>query len=143
MVAHMPYRDLSTPWYYVSRLISIITGMSAKTMMLKIQYSLNLPEGVVLLNTENKPTSKTHQFKIDDNTTTPSSGNNNNSQLGEAKNLKSYYDALRNALEEARSQVGDELTAWRDRVGKEELNKEPKQGNGDEELEEEGEEEEG
>ena len=94
---------------------------------IKIQYSLNLPEGV---NTEDKPTSKTHQFEID---TTPST---NDSQ--EAK--KPYYDALRNALEEARNQIGDELTAWRDRVGKKELNKEPRKGNGDDE--EEGEEEE-
>ena len=99
--------------------------------MITIQYySLNLPEGV---NTENKQTSKTHQFKID---TTPSS---NDSYSQEAK--KSYYDALRNAMEEARNQIGDELTAWRDRVGKKELNKEPRKGNGDEEGE--GEEEEG
>jgi hypothetical protein len=88
---------------------------------IKIQYSLNLPEGV---NTENKPTSKAHQFKID--TTTPSSNDNH-----EAK--KSYYDGLRNALEEARNQIGDELTAWRDCVGKKELNKEPRKGNDDEE----------
>ena len=97
---------------------------------IKIQYSLNLPEGV---NTGEKPTSKTHQFKID---TTQS---NNDRQ--EAK--KSYYDALRNALEEARNQIGDELTAWRDCVGKKELNKELRKGNGDEEEEEEEEEEEG
>ena len=99
--------------------------------MITIQYSLNLPEGV---NTENKPTSKAHQFKID-----TSSSSSNDSYSQEAK--KSYYDALRNALEEARNQIGDELTAWRDRVGKEELNKEPRKGNGDEERE--GEEEEG
>jgi hypothetical protein len=93
---------------------------------IKIQYSLNLPEGV---NTEgNKPTSKTHQFKID----TPAS----NSDLSQ----DAYYDALRNALKEARSQVGDELTAWKDCVGKKELNKELRKGNGDEEEEEEEEE---
>jgi hypothetical protein len=91
---------------------------------IKIQYSLNLPEGV---NAGDKPTSKTHQFKFD---TTPSS---NDSQ--DAK--KSYYDALRDALEEARNQVGDELTEWRDCVGKKELNKELRKGNGDEEEEEE------
>ena len=96
---------------------------------IKIQYSLNLPEGV---NTEDKPTSKTHQFEID--TTAPSS-NDDTRQGQEAK--KSYYDALRDALEEARSQIGDELTAWRDRVGKKELNKEPRKENGDEEDEEE------
>jgi hypothetical protein len=94
--------------------------------MIKIRYSLNLPEGV---NTENKPTSKAHQFKID---TTPSS---NDLDSQEAK--KPYYDALRNALEEARNQIGDELTAWRDCVGKEELNKESRKGNGYEEDEDE------
>ena len=104
--------------------------------MIKIQYSLNLPEGV---NAEDKPTSKTHQFKIDTDTTTPSS-NDSDTTSKEAKK-SSYYDALRNALEEARNQVGDELTAWRDRVGKKELNKEPRKGNGDEEEEEEEEEE--
>ena len=96
---------------------------------IKIQYTLNLPEGV---NTENKPTSKVHQFKIDN---TPSS---KDSDTQEAK--KSYYDALQNALEEARNQIGDELTAWRDCVGKKELNKEPRKGNGVDEEEEEEEE---
>lgn len=97
------------------------------TRTIKIQYSLNLPEGV---NTENKLTFKANKFEID---TTPSS-NLNGSQLEEAK--KSYYVALRNALEEARTQIGDELTAWRDCVGKKELNKEPRKGDGDEEEEE-------
>ena len=101
---------------------------------IKIQYSLNLPEGV-LVNTDDKPISKTHQFKID--TTAPSS--NGDSQELEGK--KSYYAALRNALQEAKSQIGDELTAWRDCVGKKELNKEPRKGNGHGEEEEEEEEE--
>ena len=95
---------------------------------IKIQYSLNLPEGV---NTEDKPTSKTHQFKIDTN---PSSNGDTSSK--EAKK-SCYYEALRKALEEARNQIGDELTAWRDCVGKKELNKEPRKGNGEEEEEEE------
>jgi hypothetical protein len=94
--------------------------------MIKLQYSLNLPEGV---NAGDKPTSKTHQVKIDAPTSTD----------GQDANLKkTYYDALRNALEEARSQVGDELTMWRDVVGKKELSKELRKGNGDEEEEEEG-----
>lgn len=90
---------------------------------IKIQYSLNLPEGV---DAGEKLTSKTLQFNLD----TPS---NNDSQEGK----KSYYDVLQNALEQARNLVGDELTAWRDRVGKKELNKELRRGNGDEEEEEE------
>ena len=99
---------------------------------IKIQYSLNLPEGV---NTGDKPTSKTHQFKID----APSS-NDSSSTTSRQDARKSYYDALRDALEEARNQIGNELTAWRDCVGKRELNKELKKGNGDDD--EEGEEEE-
>ena len=93
---------------------------------IKIQYSLNLPEGV---NSGNKPTSKTHQFNID--TSTPSRNDD------DAKKSLTYYDALRITLEKARNLVGDELTAWRDCVGKKELNKEPRKGNGDEEEEEE------
>jgi hypothetical protein len=103
------------------------TGMSST---IKIQYSLNLPEGV---NTENKSTSKTYQFKID---TTPSSNDSDNQEAKKSY----YYDALRIALEEARNQIGDELTAWRDCVGKKELNKELRKGNGYDEEEEEEEE---
>ena len=50
---------------------------------------------------------------------------------------KVYYTALREAIEEARNQVGDELTVWRDRVGKAELTKEPKKADDDEDEEEE------
>ena len=92
---------------------------------IKIQYSLNLPEGI---NTEDKPTSKTHQFKIDSTTCSKNS---------DSQEAKSYYHALRNALQDARSQIGDELTVWRDCVGNKELNKEPRKGNGVEEEEEE------
>lgn len=53
-----------------------------------------------------------------------------------------YYAAMRSSLNKARNEVGDELTAWRDRVGKAELTKEPKKGGGDEDEEEEAEEEE-
>ena len=89
--------------------------------MIKIQYSLNLPQGV---NAEgDKPTSstKSHQFKID-----------------AAASSNTYYDALRNALEKARRQVGDELTVWKEcEVGG---GKELMKGNGDGEEEEEEEE---
>ena len=88
------------------------------TAMIKVGYSLNLPEGV---NVGDKPTSKTHQFKID----TPVSSDTK----------KSYYGGLRYALEEARSQVGDELTVWKNCVGEKELGKELKKGNGDDEGE--------
>ena len=55
----------------------------------------------------------------------------------EQRQRRCRYDALRN---EARSQVGDELTVWKDCVGKKELNKKLRKGNGDEEGEEEEEE---
>ncbi|KAH9914644.1 uncharacterized protein BXZ73DRAFT_54787 [Epithele typhae] len=38
---------------------------------------------------------------------------------------KAYYDELRAAVLKAKSALGEDLTAWRDAVGKEE-NKEPK-----------------
>ena len=71
----------------------------------------NLPEGV---NTEYKSTSKAYQFKID--TTTTPSNNDTSQEANVSRNLKkSYYVALRNALEEAKNEIGDELlTAWRD-----------------------------
>jgi len=80
------------------------------------------------MNVGDKPTSKTHQFKID----TPVSSNSSQ----DAK--KSYYDGLRYALEEARRQVGDELTVWKNCVGEKELSKELKKVTGDDEGEEEG-----
>ena len=88
-------------------------------MMIKIQYSLNLPAGV---DAGDKPTSKTHEFKVDTSVKDDSTNA-----------TKSYYDSLWNALKEARDQVGDELTMWRDFVDKKELSK----GNGDEAEEEE------
>ena len=77
---------------------------------IKIQYSLNLPEGI---NTEDKLTSKTHQLKID--TAIINNPSSNGDSTKETKKSY-YYDALRNALEEARNKIGDELTVWRDCV---------------------------
>ncbi len=53
---------------------------------------------------------------------------------------KVYYAALRDAIQLARNQVGDELTAWRDVVGKAEVNMEARVADdeGEEEFEEEG-----
>lgn len=76
-----------------------------------------------------KPTCKTHQFAIN-----PSAKNDSQDS---STTKTSYYDVLRKALEEARSQVGDELTEWRNFVGKKELNKEPRKRNGDDDEEEE------
>jgi len=98
--------------------------------MIKIQYSLNLPEGV---DVGDKPTPKTHTFKINFAT---SSKNGHDQE--DAKKSSYYYEALRNALQEAKRQMGDELTVWKDGVGTKELNKELRKGNGDEEEGEEG-----
>ncbi|KAK0184605.1 hypothetical protein F5146DRAFT_938471, partial [Armillaria mellea] len=57
-----------------------------------------------------------------------------------ADGQKAYYAALKDAIQLARSQVGDELTAWRDAVGKAELNKETKKTLKEDEGEEEEEE---
>ncbi|TFK42184.1 hypothetical protein BDQ12DRAFT_732896 [Crucibulum laeve] len=53
---------------------------------------------------------------------------------------KAYYGALRAAIADAKNQTGEELTSWRDAVGKAELNKEPKKVVEEDEVEEEEEE---
>ncbi len=53
---------------------------------------------------------------------------------------KSYYEELRKAVLQTKSELGESLTAWRDAVGKREDNKEaevPKKSEEDEEDEEE------
>ncbi|KAL0568072.1 hypothetical protein V5O48_013916 [Marasmius crinis-equi] len=59
-----------------------------------------------------------------------------------SQDLKTYYTALHDAIEEARTLVGEDLTRWRDAVGKDEASKEPKKGGKEEEEGEEEEEEE-
>jgi hypothetical protein len=49
---------------------------------------------------------------------------------------KAYYAELRKALEAARTEVGEDLTRWKELVGKAELNKEPKQAEDDNDSEE-------
>jgi hypothetical protein len=83
----------------------------------KITYTLNPPTTVE--STSELPKQKSHEFTV-----TPSSGG-----------TAAYYAAMRSSLNKARNEVGNEMTAWRDRVGKAELNKEPKKGGGDEEEE--------
>ncbi|KAH9897621.1 hypothetical protein C8Q73DRAFT_681884 [Cubamyces lactineus] len=58
----------------------------------------------------------------------------------DATNQKAYYEGLRTAVLQAKSTLGEELTAWRDAVGKREDNKEakiPKKGEEDEDEEDE------
>ncbi|KAF9469508.1 hypothetical protein BDZ94DRAFT_1242561 [Collybia nuda] len=71
-----------------------------------ISYNLKPPAGVVA---EGLSVSKSQQFPIN---AIPSEGQ------------KQYYNSLHQAVEEARKQLGSELTAWRDAVGKGELKKE-------------------
>lgn len=51
---------------------------------------------------------------------------------------KTYYDGLRTAIAEAKMKAGEELTVWRDAVGKSEIVKEkkPTQSESDDEDEE-------
>ncbi|KDR85902.1 hypothetical protein GALMADRAFT_235050 [Galerina marginata CBS 339.88] len=84
---------------------------------IKIVYDLKPPIGI---DAGDKPTAKKHVFEV-----TP-----------DGQSTKEFYTALRSALEAARNEVGDELTAWRDIVGKAELSKEPKKKKADEEEDE-------
>ena len=84
-----------------------------------ITYELKPPTSI---DAEGLATAKTGNLNVK---STPADGH------------KVYYTALREAIEEARNQVGDELTVWRDRVGKAELTKEPQKADDDEEGEEE------
>ena len=59
----------------------------------------------------------------------------------EAQGHAGYYAALRAALADARTKTGDELTQWRDAVGKSELGKETKKAVTDDDDEEEDEDE--
>ncbi|TEB32419.1 hypothetical protein FA13DRAFT_1628318 [Coprinellus micaceus] len=54
-----------------------------------------------------------------------------------AEGQKAYYTSLRDSIAHAKDLVGEDLTVWRDRVGKAELIKEPRSKADDEEDEEE------
>lgn len=90
-----------------------------------VSYSLNPPPGN---DTGNLKPSKDLEFPI---------------AASVSDGQKRFYGALREGIEAARNQVGEELTAWRDAVGKAELNKETKKTlNYDQDEDGEGEEEE-
>ncbi|KAJ3500046.1 hypothetical protein NLJ89_g9965 [Agrocybe chaxingu] len=92
---------------------------------IKITYALNPPADLPSPAPSDLPRQKSHEYKVD----------------APQDDKKAFYAALRTSLEAARNEVGDELTKWRDVVGKAELRKEPKKVM-DEEGEEEEEEEE-
>ncbi|KAF5385130.1 hypothetical protein D9615_000973 [Tricholomella constricta] len=99
--------------------------MSAATI--KITYELNPPPQTVK-DADNLSTSKTQTFPVNAN---PADGQ------------EKYYSALQKAIAGAKDQLGNELTVWRDAVGKAELSKETpktlKYDAGEEEDEEESE----
>jgi streptomycin 6-kinase len=70
-----------------------------------VSYQLNPPTDI---QAENLSTSKTQSFPV-------KCGSDNSTE---------YYGALHKTIEEAKDQLGNELTAWRDAVGKAELSKE-------------------
>jgi hypothetical protein len=90
---------------------------------IKITYTLNPPSSAP----SDVPKSKSHVYPIAAPPIQPE----------EDKAGKAYYDQLRKSLEAARLEVGEELTMWRDLVGKAEVNKEPKKNAEEEEVDEE------
>ncbi|KAK2462874.1 hypothetical protein APHAL10511_005072 [Amanita phalloides] len=66
--------------------------------MLRISYNLSVPA------LQDAELNKAHQFPVE----------------GDKASYKNYYVGLRAALAEARSAVGDELTKWKELVGKDE-----------------------
>ncbi|KAG5644111.1 hypothetical protein DXG03_009130 [Asterophora parasitica] len=80
--------------------------MSATTIT--ISYELNPPAQIVE-DAASLSTSKAQTFPVNANP---------------AEGQEKYYGALQKAIAVAKDQLGQELTAWRDAVGKAELSKE-------------------
>jgi hypothetical protein len=78
----------------------------------RISYSLNPPAGV---SAPGLDSSGQHKLLV----STPFSH--------DADAQAAYYTALRSTIAEARAKLGDDLTAWRDAVGKKEVEKEKAQ----------------
>jgi len=91
----------------------------------KITYDLKLPAGVDVYGLEK---SKTYEFSIP---VSPETG------------LTLYYTALQESIMKTKEQIGNDLTEWKDAVGKAESKIEPTKHKSEEEEaeEEEGEEE--
>ncbi|OSD00913.1 hypothetical protein PYCCODRAFT_1436982 [Trametes coccinea BRFM310] len=87
-----------------------------------VAYELNVPEDTPLPS--NVPANRYQDFPIAD---------------ADTSNQKAYYAGLRAAVLKAKSALGEQLTVWRDTVGKLEDNKEakiPKKSEDDDEEEE-------
>jgi len=82
-------------------------------------YTLHLPPGVdhpSLLTP-----SANHTFRLSPPNSPQSDPTPSTAETGE---LQTYYAELRRAISDARTKLGEELTAWRDAVGSEEVGKE-------------------
>jgi len=90
----------------------------------KITYSITPPSSVFL--PPDLPKTKSTDYPISPTEIPPE----------EDKAGKAYYGELRKALEAARTELGEDLTRWRDLVGKVELNKEAKKVEDDEDIDE-------
>lgn len=90
------------------------------TKSIKITYTINPPSTIA--SPPDFPKSKITEYPI-----SPTGMSTEEDKAG-----KAYYGELRKALEAAKAEVGEDLTRWRDLLGKSELNKEPKKVEDDE-----------
>ena len=86
--------------------------MNVQSRQLTVTYKIIPPSSTVPPQSLSQET--THRFPIAD---AP------DDSKGDSE-LKKYYASLRSSIAEARTKLGEELTAWRDAVGNAELGKE-------------------
>ena len=86
-----------------------------------ITYELHPPSGI---EPNGLSSSKIHEFSV----------------ASEGSSGSKYYDALRQSVVQAKTTLGEELTAWKDAVGTKELTKEPKKPKDEDDDEEDDEE---
>ncbi|CDO74415.1 hypothetical protein BN946_scf184867.g13 [Trametes cinnabarina] len=116
---HLDSSEKSTLEIQCGNLFSSINSTMAPAVT--VTYNLSPPEDTPL--PANMPADRYLEFPLAD---------------ADASNQKAYYAALKAAVLEAKSALGEQLTAWRDAVGKLEDKKEakiPKTSEGDEEEE--------
>ncbi|KAG2069468.1 hypothetical protein BDR04DRAFT_1101566 [Suillus decipiens] len=89
--------------------------MAVQSKELTVTYKIVPPPSVVAPSSLSQET--THRFPI-------ISLPDLESKDGTDSELKRYYTSLRTSIAEARTKLGEELTAWRDAVGNAELGKE-------------------
>ncbi|KAL5519350.1 hypothetical protein ACEPAH_1033 [Sanghuangporus vaninii] len=82
---------------------------------LKVICNLHPPAGTVI--PDSHPPSKVYEFKI---------------STADPKSNAEFYNALREAVMQAKARIGADLTVWRDAVGMLENEKEPKKGQNEE-----------